>query len=207
MAEHDVLNQQLASDLDGAFERFVLAYQERIFRFALRLLGNREDAEEIAQDTFVRAYRALAGYERERIEQLALRSWLYTIVLNQARNRRRGKRLAHVSIDQPENGTIPSEIVSTGDQHQPAERAEEAETGEILAQAILELPPRYRGAVILRHIEGLSYQEISDALDQPVGTAKANVHRGMRLLRQQVSGLDSIQSGNRALASLERKTL
>lgn len=194
VTERDDLSQQLATDLDGSFERLVLVYQERIFRFALRLLGNPEDAEEIAQDTFVRAYHALAGYERRRIEQLALRSWLYAITLNLVRNRRRGKRLTQVSLDGPANGMVPLDIMATDHDHQPVARAEAMETGAMLAAAIVRLPLRYRAAVVLRLIEDLPYQEISRTLNQPVGTIKANVHRGRELLQQDLTRTVSFET-------------
>ena len=76
-------------------------YQDRLFSYALRLTARREDAEEVAQDAFVRAYRALATYPAERIRGLALRPWLYRITLNVARNRFRGKKLRTVSLDHP----------------------------------------------------------------------------------------------------------
>ena len=81
------LTAALARDLDGTFERMVLSQQDRLYSIALRMLGDPRDAEEIAQDAFVRAYRALAGYEADRIRDLQLRAWLATIVLNLCRNR------------------------------------------------------------------------------------------------------------------------
>ena len=77
----------LADDLDGSFEALVLAHQDRVYSIALRLLGDPPDAEEAAQDAFVRAYRALAGYDADRIRELRLRPWLATIVLNLCRTR------------------------------------------------------------------------------------------------------------------------
>jgi len=171
----------LARDLDGCFERLVVAYQHRMYSFALRLTGSPQDAEEIAQDAFVRAYRGLAGYGEQQIATLALRPWLYRIALNVFRNRVRGKRPAMLSLDGDE----------TPMHWQPAERAElgpeaiververERELGSIVAS----LPPRYRAAVVLRHVEGFGYNELAVLLQQPVGTIKANVHRGVKLLR------------------------
>ncbi|HEY6013698.1 MAG TPA: sigma factor, partial [Candidatus Limnocylindrales bacterium] len=102
----------LADDLDGSFETLVLAHQDRLFSIALRVLGDRHDAEEAAQDAFVRAYRALVGYEPERILELRLRPWLATIVLNLCRSRlaRRAARAAiarpALSLDATELGTL-----------------------------------------------------------------------------------------------------
>lgn len=183
---NDDLPAALALDLDGCFERLVTAYQHRMYAFALRLSCSPQDAEEIAQDAFVRAYRALASYEPDRIRALALRPWLYQIALNVFRNRVRGKRLPLVSLDGNEQ-TMEIQLSDTPDQRPEfvAERAEQArELGVLLAS----LPERYRIAVVLRHVEGFDYQEMASLLNQPVGTIKSNVHRGVRLLR---AALDS----------------
>ena len=186
------LKEAIATDLDQSFESFVLAFQERIYRFALRYAGSREDAEEIAQDAFVRAYHALQSYPAARRREQSLRPWLFTISLNVARNRTRRKRHASVSIDSPFPGSDgPLEIADISAEAQPGGVAEKRETGHELATAIASLPARYRAPVILRHIEGLSYADVAATLDQPVGTTKANVHRGIRLLRESLesSGL------------------
>src|SRR5262245_27995550 len=89
----------LADDLPGSFERAVLTFQDRLYAFALRLTGSAPDAEEITQDAFVRAYRALEGYPAERRRSLALRPWLYRIALNTTRNHVRRRRPVMVSLD------------------------------------------------------------------------------------------------------------
>src|SRR5258706_574888 len=99
MGEDRDLSASLAHDLDAAFESLVWAYQDRLYAFAARMTGDHHDAEEIAQDAFVRAYRALAGYDRKRISALELRPWLYTIALNAVRNRKRGAKAVLVSLD------------------------------------------------------------------------------------------------------------
>lgn len=179
------LAERLANDLDRHFEQLVLAYQDRIYAFALRLTNNPQDAEEVAQDTFVRAYRALLTCTREQIRTLALRPWLYQIALNNFKNRVRRKRHPSISFDQagPTNALEPLE----DEQQSPEMLVEARETGEMLGQLVAALPQRYRAAVILRHIEGLGYAELAAILHQPVGTIKANVHRGTALLRKAIS--------------------
>ena len=174
----------LTDDLDGSFETLVRTYQDRLYGFGLRLSGSPRDAEEIAQDAFVRAYRALQTYPADRVRSLALRPWLYQITLNVARNRGRGRRLHLVPLDGEENPAV--EIASPDER--PAAAVERVEQGNELAALVAALPARYRAAVILRHVEGLSYREIATILDQPIGTAKANTHRGIKLLRQALSG-------------------
>jgi RNA polymerase sigma-70 factor (ECF subfamily) len=179
----DALTAALATRLDAGFEQVVLAYQHRLFAFALRISGSPQDAEEIAQDAFVRAYRALQTYEAARVCALALRPWLFSIALNIYRNRVRRHQPAQTPLDDDDDDTPHLQIV--GDAHDwPEVAAEAAEQRRELAMVIAGLPPRYRIAVVLRHVEGVGYCEIAETLGQPVGTVKANVHRGTRLLRE-----------------------
>jgi len=172
----------LAADLDGHFERLVEVYQHRLYAFALRLIGNPYDAEEIIVDALVRAYQALGQYDSQRIAALDLRPWLYQITLNVFRNRVRGRRLQAASYDQPEGRQamqIPGDRAA-----QPEAALERAELRDALAAALARLPERERIAVVLRHVQGMAYGDMAAMLERPVGTVKANVHRGVRRLRQ-----------------------
>lgn len=168
------LTALLARDLDGHFEALVVHFQDRLYRFALRLCGNAQDAEEIAQDAFIRAYRALSGYDAGRIRSMAMRPWLYQITLNVWKNRVRRKTLPRTELH--------DEVLSPADG--PERQAEAAARGDEVVRALEALPERLRAAVVLRHVEGLSYAEIAAVLDQPVGTVKSNVHRGLGALRE-----------------------
>lgn len=173
------LCERLARDLDAHFERVVLTYQDRLYLFALRFIGQPGDAEEVVQDAFVRAYRALASYPPERVRAMALRPWLFRIVVNLARNRvRRMRAWRETSSD--EAGTIEP---AADERDGPQAMAERAEWARDLSRLLAGLPPRYRAAVILRHVNELDYAEIATLLDRPVGTVKSDVHRGLRLLR------------------------
>ncbi len=177
----DDLAAQLATDVDSHFERLVLAYQDRLYAFALRLSNDPQDAEEIAQDAFVRAYRALKSYDPERIRAMALKPWLYQIALNVFRNRARGRRLALVSLDRLHEGAgMEPEDDESG---RPEPRAESAERERDLAAQVAALPERYRLALLLRYVGDLDYADIAAVLGQPVGTVKSNVHRGIQWLR------------------------
>jgi RNA polymerase sigma-70 factor (ECF subfamily) len=184
----DRLTAALARSLDGAFETLVRAYQHRIYGFALRLVGNPSDAEEIAQDSFVRAYRALATYPGERIRALRVRPWLYQIALNVARNHLRdhasARRGALITLDGgAADGTVGRIEPEDDPVGRPEAMAEAGERQRELAARLAALPARYRAAVVLRHIEGFTYAEMATLLGQPVGTVKANVHRGVQALR------------------------
>jgi RNA polymerase sigma-70 factor (ECF subfamily) len=172
----------LAADVDNSFEQLVLAFQNRLYAFALRLTGSSEDAEEIAQDAFIRAYRALIKYPTERVRTLALRPWLYQIALNIFRNRMRNRPLQLVPLDQgSEEGDLELEDAK---EPRPEAALERAELKRSLETLVAALPERYRLAVVLRHIQGLGYGEMAGILKQPIGTIKANVHRGTRMLRE-----------------------
>jgi RNA polymerase sigma-70 factor (ECF subfamily) len=184
----DRLTAALARSLDGAFETLMRAYQHRIYGFALRLVGNPSDAEEIAQDAFVRAYRALATYPGERIRALRVRPWLYQIALNVTRNHLRdqasARRGAFITLDGGAADGVAGRIEPEDDPAgRPEAMAEAGERQRELAARLAALPARYRAAVVLRHIEGFTYAEMATLLGQPVGTVKANVHRGVQALR------------------------
>lgn len=163
---------------ERVFERLVLDHQDRIYALSLALTGNRHDAEEVAQDTFMRAYRALCGYSPERVRELKQRAWLHRIAVNVVRNRVRGVRPRLVEL----NGSEPDR--SSGPEEDVIRRSEI----DALAARVACLPARYREAVVLRHVQDLSYAEAAEALGQPVGTVKANVHRGLKILRGEEHG-------------------
>jgi RNA polymerase sigma-70 factor, ECF subfamily len=173
----------LAHDLDGSFEALVSAHQDRIYSIALRMLGDPHDAEEATQDAFVRAYRALGTYDPARIRELRLRPWLATIVLNLCRSRltrRPAATKAALSLDL----ALPGELEPRSDErHGPDATSTANDAARAWADLLLTLPPAYRSAVVLRHVDGLSYPELANALGRPEGTVKAQVHRGLGLLR------------------------
>jgi RNA polymerase sigma factor (sigma-70 family) len=159
--------------VDTLFDRMVREHQDRIFAFVMALTGNRHDAEEIAQDTFLRAYRALITYPPDRIRELNQKAWLHSIALNVVRNRVRGLKPRLVELNGSESDHRPG----------PEARAVRRSQMDELAVRVAGLPRRYREAVVLRHVQELSYAEVADALGQPVGTIKSNVHRGLTMLR------------------------
>lgn len=167
----------LAKDCDGSFERFVLAYQDRIYAFCVGLTKDRSAAQEIAQDTFLRAYAALKKYDPQRIRELSLRGWLYQIALNLTKNSRRRKHIASLELAMAK-AVASAENVS--------EEIEQAELARTVRAAIGGLPSRMRAAVMLRHLEELGYDEIARIMGQPQGTIKSNVHRGLALLKKEL---------------------
>ncbi len=168
----------LADSVDANFEAFVEKYQHRLFGFVVTLVGNAGEAEEIAQDSFVAAYKALRAYDAPRRRTLALRAWLFTIALNKVRNRARRAPASSLDAALADGRLMPEDPAP-----QPPALVERDERAEAVRRALATLAPRYRMPVVLRHLEGFSYDEIAEVLEQPAGTAKANVHRGLALLR------------------------
>ncbi|HEY6325101.1 MAG TPA: sigma-70 family RNA polymerase sigma factor [Candidatus Cybelea sp.] len=165
------------------FEAIVDDYQRRLYGFALRMTGNREDAEEIVQDAFVRAYRALGKMSPEQRTDLRLQPWLYTITLNVTRNRLRGKRPTNVALDALAD---PDAILRESNEGPPQPELIVEQNTEIalVERALLQLPMHLRAAATLRFIEGRSHPEIAEILHQPIGTVKSHVHRAVRILRR-----------------------
>ncbi|MBA3235743.1 MAG: sigma-70 family RNA polymerase sigma factor [Chloroflexi bacterium] len=183
MDPYDPLIDLLAEDLDASFEALVQGHEDRIYTIALRMLGDPRDAEEAAQDTFVRAYRALGAFDRERISELRLRPWLATIALNVCRSRLTGRKArprASLSLDvELPGGLEPRAPEARGPAAIQASRDATADWAALL----MTIPSTYRSPIVLRHVDGLSYPELALALDRPEGTVKAQVHRGLGLLR------------------------
>jgi RNA polymerase sigma-70 factor (ECF subfamily) len=165
------------------FDRVVDDYQRRLYGFALRMTGNREDAEEIVQDAFVRAFRALGKMSEEQRAELRLQPWLYTITLNVTRNRLRSKRPTNVALDSLADPDALLNETQEGPE-QPEQVVERGTDVELVEQALLQLPMHLRAAATLRFIEGRSHPEIAEILDQPIGTVKSHVHRAVRILRR-----------------------
>lgn len=162
----DDLCDRLADDLDSAFPDLVKALQDPLYSGLRRLHGT--EAEDLAQETFIRAYRALQIYDAERVRSLRLRGWIWTIALNLGRNAARDRS----------RRPIPVELEDRHGAHDP-EPADTAAWDRRLAA----LTPAQRRAVILRHVVGLSVTETALALDKPEGTVKADVHRGLAKLK------------------------
>jgi RNA polymerase sigma-70 factor (ECF subfamily) len=171
------LTSLLAADLDGNFVAMIRTHQDGIYSGVRRLAPRPADAEDITQETFARAYRALRGYESDRIRELELRAWLWTIALNLCRNaaRARSRRPRTVPLGPAHDRATPDSVEDAA-----LESFAEAAWRHRLAS----LPPRQRTAVVLRHVADLSYAEIAAAVDRPEGSVKSDVHRGLERLRR-----------------------
>jgi RNA polymerase sigma factor (sigma-70 family) len=181
MVEKD-LGRNLGKDLDGSFERLVKVYQVRLYSFARRLTNHSQEAEDIAQEAFVRAYRALKTYPPERIEMMDVKPWLYRILLNVFRNQVRRGHLQTVPLEKIHSHL--SEPRVTEGPIDPESLVGDFEIRNHLRIALALLPEKYRVPVVLRYVEGIGYSKMGEIFNQPEGTMKANVSRGIRLLRE-----------------------
>jgi RNA polymerase sigma-70 factor (ECF subfamily) len=184
----DELCERLATDVDEAFPELVAAHQDLVYGVALRVTRDDANAQDVAQDAFVRAYRALKRYPEGQVREMRLRPWLARIALNTARN---SLRTRHDHADLAD----AAEAATPGDG--PTRIAERNDERQMWARLLGGLPDRYRLAVGLRYVDDLSYPELAETLGRPLGSVKSDVHRGTALLR---AAYDAEQ---RALAARE----
>lgn len=164
------------------YEHLVLLYARPLTAFATRLAGRVEDAEDIVQEAFIRAYYALERYPPERIQTLHVRPWLYKITWNTYCNHTgRSKAPALVSLDASDD-EAPREPEER-EEEQPDKMFEALERHQEVEALVATLPQRYREIITLHYFEELSQQEIAELLNQPVGTVRVALHRALRLLR------------------------
>lgn len=167
------------------FEQEAVPHLDAVYRFALRLAGNADEAEDLVQETFLRAYRAWDQYERG----TRAKSWLFTICRNVfLRKRERAQRhdeIVSETADRPAPGAGPvNPVWVSALGADPEADFFDSIVDERIVQAIGDLPDEYRMAVVLSDVEGLPYAEIAELLDVPVGTVKSRLFRGRRRLQE-----------------------
>jgi RNA polymerase sigma-70 factor (ECF subfamily) len=186
--ESALIDRCLAGD-DTAFDQLVLRYQDMVFSLSCRLLGGHDEAVDLSQEVFLQVYRKLSTFRRD----ASLRTWIYRIVINRVKNRqrwwkRRINEMTALPIEEAETrGRSGAALCLTSDDVAPDEALARKEQGQILHRAIEKLPFDQRTILLLKEIEGLSYEEISTTLDLPLGTVKSRLARARKSLRE---GLD-----------------
>ena len=175
MDERELIQKAGSGDA-YAFEQLMTAHEGKMYAVALRMCGNREDAQDCLQEAMLRVYRAMAGFKG----QSSFSTWVYRITMNSCLDElRRRKARTSVSLDAMlESGFSPSDDGDT-----PEQSSLRAEQRRALERAIAELPEDMRAAIVLRDIQGCSYDEIAEALDANVGTIKSRISRGRERLR------------------------
>ena len=183
-ADDASLVRRCLKDDPNAFRLLVEKYQAEVYGTALRILRRPEDAEDLTQETFLRAFRALGRYDPTR----PFGAWLHTIVARLCIDHHRRNRAKLISLTQPEEGTSGEErtidLEDPGDL--PDEVAARSELAERLEALVAELPPDSRAAILLRHQQDLPYEEIARVLGVPLGTIKARIHRARIMLKEKL---------------------
>ncbi len=184
------LAAQAAKGRDAAFRELLCRYERPVFSLIFRMVRDRALAEDLAQETFIRAFRAISSYN----PRYKFSSWIFKIANNHTIDHLRKRRLDTVSIDGSPHAVTGEEeaqtrlvVESTGEA--PDRYVEQRELGSQIEQAIGELRPEYRTVVLLRHIEGHSYEEIADIMDLPLGTVKTYLHRARAELKGLLAGV------------------
>lgn len=164
----DDLAKDLATDLDRAFPVMVDGMGRQLFWGLRRICGDHQEAEDLTQETFIRAYRALCGYDANRIRALNVRPWLWTIAMNLGRNHLRDRSRRPTYVEMSSEAAV--------DDPEPVDAA-------AWDRRLGELSRHQRTAVVLRHVVGMGIGDIATATGRAEGTVKADIHRGLARLR------------------------
>ena len=181
LTDEELVARAKAGDLDS-FNQLVSRWERPIYALAYRTLGREEDARDVVQEAFLRAYRGLKGFKGE----AKFSSWLYRITLNLCRDWIRRERRAPI-VQVPE-GTDPVELAD--ERVQTSESVEDLvarrEMSDAVAKAMAELPEEQRTAIMLKEYHGLTFQEIAGMLDCPLSTVKTRLYQGLSVLRRRL---------------------
>ena len=175
---------------EAAFRELIRRYERPVFSLIFRMVRDRETAEDLAQETFIKVLNHIDKYRPE----FKLSSWLFKIANNVAIDHMRKRHLDTVSIDGSPHALTAAEAEATSfdveaRQETALEELESKELGSAIERAIARLRPEYRSCIMLRHVEGRSYEEIAATLDLPLGTVKTYIHRARHELRKALEHL------------------
>jgi RNA polymerase sigma-70 factor (ECF subfamily) len=179
-SDEELVTRSRGGDIDS-FNQLILRWERPIYALAYRVIGREEDARDVCQETFLRAYRSLAGFKG----QAKFSSWLYRIALNLCRDWIRRQRRAPVS-QFPEEIDILEAVAAT----EPTESIEDLvarrELSAVVEEAMAKLPEEQRTAIILKEYHGMTFQEIADLQGCPLSTVKTRLYQGLSVLRRQL---------------------
>jgi len=183
MSENEKYLLELAKkgDID-AFEKLIEKYEKKVFNIALKLLGDYDDASETAQEVFLKIFRSLAGFK----EQSSFSTWIYRITTNvcfDVLRKRKNNNVVYIDeIIENEDEGMKRQIPQKGDSVEDI--VEKKEIKEILNEAIQNLSEEHRTVLVLRDIQGFSYEDISEILNCPEGTVKSRLNRARKALKE-----------------------
>jgi RNA polymerase sigma-70 factor (ECF subfamily) len=188
-SDEELVSRSIGGDVDS-FNQLVLRWERPIYALAYRVIGREEDARDVCQETFLRAFRALSGFRG----QAKFSSWLYRIALNLCRDWvRRQKRTPVVQL--PED----VDVIELAAAREPTEPIEELvarrDLARIVEKAMARLPEEQRTAIILKEYHGLTFQEIADLVGCPLSTVKTRLYQGLTVLRRELSQSGKVTQG------------
>lgn len=178
-----LIRQAQAGD-KKAFEELVIIYQDKVYTLSYYLAGNHSDAQDLAQEVFLKAYSSLRSFRLE----ADLGTWLHRITVNTWSNMRRGRNQV-LSLDDPlqtEDGEMDRPLADGDPTSDPAVALEEKEVQVMVQHAIRSLPEEYRAVLVLREMEGYTYEEIAGIMGCSLGTVKSRLNRARRALKEKI---------------------
>jgi RNA polymerase sigma-70 factor, ECF subfamily len=172
------------SGREAAYRELIRRYERPVFALLFRMVRDRELAEDLSQETFIKALNAIESYRPE----FKFSSWIFKIANNAAIDHLRRRELDTLSLDGSPHAETPEAMQATAlqigvRQESPLDTVEAKELGSEIEAAIGRLRPEYRSCILLRHVEGRAYEEIAEILDLPLGTVKTYIHRARNELR------------------------
>jgi RNA polymerase sigma-70 factor (ECF subfamily) len=178
------------SGQEAAYRELIRRYERPVFALLFRMVRDRELAEDLAQETFVKALNAIDSYRPE----FKFSSWIFKIANNAAIDHLRRRELDTLSLDGSPHAETPEAMQATAlqigaRQESPLDTVEAKELGTAIEAAIGTLRPEYRSCILLRHVEGRAYEEIAEILNLPLGTVKTYIHRARNELRLSLAHL------------------
>jgi RNA polymerase sigma-70 factor (ECF subfamily) len=190
LAPPDAIEERLIARLvardERAFNELVRAYDRRVFALVLRMIGNRAEAEDLAQEVFVQVFKAIGSFRGDS----KLSTWIYRIAVNLCKNRTKYLRVRHAG-EQEELEAVAERVplgeagrANVGQVERPDEMIAGKQVELIVQRAILALEPDFRECLVLRDVEELSYEEIGEITSLPAGTVKSRIHRARAMLRE-----------------------
>ena len=184
--EDFLIVQRVQAGDKKAYNLLVAKYQRRVARLLTRMVKNQEDIDDVVQDTFIKAYRAIGNFRGES----AFYTWIYRIAINTAKNHlvSRNRRSGSHDIDIAD-AELYGHTEQLSDNATPEAQALTEEIKQKVGEAIHKLPPDLRQAITLRELEGLSYEEIADAMDCPIGTVRSRIFRAREAIDKKLNPL------------------
>ena len=192
-----IVNKRIKQVLNGnqdAYTEIVDLYQARLYQVCYRMLGNKHEAEDITQEAFLRAFINLHSFDQKR----KFSTWIFRIATNLCIDRIRKKKPDyHLDAQVPGTDGLDKYSQVAASEALPVEQLEKMEMQERVQYEISRLPDKYRSVIVLKYMEELPLQEISEILDLPLGTVKTRIHRGREALRKQMSQLPMTEVGGK----------